>query len=414
MFMLFSHFCMAQWINKLYCTHRLTPDDIENLKNKVGKGDVEAMLQLAEWYGNVPYPENDARANCWDRAYSFGYAASELYAKAAEADNTDAKLNRARHLLHLQETTYPNHIETALSILNDVAQKEDGTDAMFWLGVYYQQAGSPWLPLSPKSDYNPKKSREWYLKGARAGNVSCMYGLVSGYILEDVNISEEEMTHWTEEALHRGDYSCMNELAHFYLGKRDTVKAIPLLERSSKNGNTYSSYALTRIYTSEESSYYNPSKALKWHLQEMENVLNGVESVRKNRHNYMISNIYTLKVPEYFGKLLFRTSHYFNKGKAYTWEQEEIDATFYMLYLLKSEKVYDAVGNLCNPDHTVIMAFQDFYNYMDKNEDMYEAYNNLIFKEKKLDDAIMQYEKKRFTELKKKYGNKHPVPSYGL
>lgn len=33
----------------------------------------------------------------------------------------------------------------------------------------------------------------------------------------------------------------------------------------------------------------------------MENVLNGVESIRKNRHNYMISNIYTLKAPEYFG-----------------------------------------------------------------------------------------------------------------
>lgn len=42
------------------------------------------------------------------------------------------------------------------------------------------------------------------------------------------------MIHWTKEAMNRGDYSCMNELAHFYLGKKDTVKAIPLLERSSK------------------------------------------------------------------------------------------------------------------------------------------------------------------------------------
>lgn len=262
MLVLFPHLCMAQWINKLHCTHRLTPDDVENLKYKVGKGDVEAMLQLAEWYENVPYSENDALGNCWSRAYGFGYTAAGLYAKAAEAGNTDVKLERARQLLHSQGTTYPNPIETALSILNDVAQKENGTDAMFWLGVYYQQAGSPWLPLSPKSDYSPEKSREWYLKGARVGNVSCMYGLVSGHIRQDTNISEEEMIHWTKEAMNRGDYSCMNELAHFYLGKKDTVKAIPLLERSSKNGNTYSSYALTRIYASKESSYYNPSKAL--------------------------------------------------------------------------------------------------------------------------------------------------------
>lgn len=61
-----------------------------------------------------------------------------------------------------------------------------------------------------------------------------MYGLVSGHIRQDTNISEEEMIHWTKEAMNRGDYSCMNELAHFYLGKKDTVKAIPLLERSSK------------------------------------------------------------------------------------------------------------------------------------------------------------------------------------
>lgn len=80
----------------------------------------------------------------------------------------------------------------------------------------------------------------------------------------------------------------------------------------------------------------------------------------------MISNIYTLKAPEYFGFLLYNARHGNNERNAYSWNQEEIDATFYMLYLLKHEKVYDAVGNLCKPDHTVMEALEDFYNDMDK------------------------------------------------
>lgn len=39
--------CRAQWINRVYFNHRITPEDVELLEEQVAQGKLDAMLALA-------------------------------------------------------------------------------------------------------------------------------------------------------------------------------------------------------------------------------------------------------------------------------------------------------------------------------------------------------------------------------
>lgn len=220
-----------------------------------------AMKSLADYYYD---------ANGLPQDYKMAF---EWYKKAAELEYTESMINVAT--CYHRGTGVKKNNKEAIMWLNKSLDKEESSNAAFWLGRVYGDKSDDYI-------YNPEKSFQWYLKSAELGDNYAMDEVGDCYrwgvgVDENINKAKE----WYLKAADNENYEAMNSLgilchnsaqeaADMHSANELYKKANKWYRKAIDGGHVVAMANLAHSYLNGMGTDKSTNEAIKWYTKAAE------------------------------------------------------------------------------------------------------------------------------------------------